>query len=310
MEKEVTTEAIMNFFDRASQKTVEYFAPIWVRNAAINMAQKNDYKKVRRLPVIANRIPFICGAGPSLTEHLDFIKQHRERLLLIAVDTAFPVLYSNEIYPDITVNIDASDILKSCFAFKDYRKFNGVLLAATVTHPDVLRSWGNDIYLYNLGDSKSKTLVEIENLYFPGWGSITSRYNVTEFCINFVIQYLGAKTVAFTGFDMAFTNDKLYADGIGHLPVIDKDDVYLYMIDQNHEPVVTCGAYVLFQAAFTNNMLATYMRKARLYNLSRGILTLKYNKAGFERCLNSEKGADPDYYKKPNQYKPLYGELL
>lgn len=300
---------LQNIMTRSNQITMDYFADMWARNSRVNYANKDKFRKIQNYQLDPNRTPFICGAGPSLTEHIPFIRENRDKLLLIAVDAAFSVLYKEDIFPDITVNIDASsESFVPCFSFVNYAKFHGVLFAASISSPELLSVWKNPTYLYNLRDRNNPLLTKIETVLLPKFGGMDSKYNVGEFCLNMVIKYFGYKAVGFTGIDFAFLNHKYYADGIGHaIEPPDAPEHTFYVLNNDREPIPTCNVFLVYQAAFLKNYLTEYVRKARIYNLSRGILPLRYNKDGFIQELNN----NPVGYYNPKykKYHWLHGKI-
>lgn len=308
MENNDTNPGLSGLMNRSNALTTQHFAEAWTRNSRVNYANKNSFKKIQNYKLDPNRTPFVCGAGPSLTEHIPFIRENRDKLLLIAVDAAFSVLYKEDIFPDITVNIDAScEAFIPCFAFANYSKFQGVMFAASVSSPEMLEVWRNHIYLYNLRDRNNPLLTKIEQVLLPQFGGMDSRFNVGEFCLNMVIKYFGYKAVGFTGIDLAYLNNKYYADGVGHAIVPPEDaDGTIYIYNNDRELVPTCNVFLVYQAAFLKNYLYEYARRARIYNLSRGILPLRYNKEGFIQEL----AGTPTYYN-PNfkKYQWLYGKI-
>lgn len=301
--------ALNTIMSRSNALTTDFFAEKWLRNSRVNYANKDKFRKVQNYELDSKRTPLICGAGPSLTEHIPFIREHRDKLLIIAVDAAFSILYKEDIFPDITVNIDAgSDAFIPCFAFVNYAKFRGVLFAASVSSPEMLNAWRNPIHLYNLRDRTNPVLTRIETLLLPKFGGMDSKYNVGEFCVNMAIKYFGYKAVGFTGIDLAYVNHKYYADGVGHAIVApDEPENNFYILNNDREPVPTCNVFLVYQAAFLKNYLTEYVRKARIYNLSRGILPLKYNKEGFLQEING----NPATYFNPSvkKYHWLYGKM-
>ncbi len=78
---------------------------LWVRNLIANIAalpQAADWTALRcEGPIL------VVGAGPSLEQRLDWIAAHRDRLRVLAVDTALPVLADAGLRPDIVFALEA-----------------------------------------------------------------------------------------------------------------------------------------------------------------------------------------------------------
>ncbi|BDM62743.1 hypothetical protein NFHSH190041_01950 [Shewanella sp. NFH-SH190041] len=56
------------------------------------------------------RTAIVVAAGPSLDQHLDWLKQHQDSLYIFAVSRVARKLYDNGIIPDVLVSIDPYDI--------------------------------------------------------------------------------------------------------------------------------------------------------------------------------------------------------
>jgi len=91
-------------------------------------------KHIENLP--ENQIPASCmrdispghtamllAAGPSLDDHIAWIKQHRERLVVVAVSRVSKRLYEQGLTPDVIVSIDPYpgnfDVSRCMFKFQD-----------------------------------------------------------------------------------------------------------------------------------------------------------------------------------------------
>ena len=75
---------------------------------------KNLFTNLRRLPaagdiadLATNRPILVCGAGPSLEGSLEWIRRVRQEVILLAVDTALPVLGEAALVPDWVLTLDA-----------------------------------------------------------------------------------------------------------------------------------------------------------------------------------------------------------
>ncbi|TGL56349.1 DUF115 domain-containing protein [Leptospira ognonensis] len=87
--------------------TLTRFEKIWAKNLCFNLADLISMKPIQRLFTIANEGKIlVAGAGPSLYESAEQIKKYREHFVLIAVDTALPVLSHFEIDPDLIYSVD------------------------------------------------------------------------------------------------------------------------------------------------------------------------------------------------------------
>ena len=270
-----------SILERINITTRIFFSRLWTDNLRINSHNKSDFRKIQNLE-FDGKVALICGTSPTLTEHLPLIKKYRDKFEIWCADTAFPILYNNEIYPDFVVSIDASPELASCFAFKDFSKCNKTkFVAATVTSPSVLSCWrSNNVYLFNLNDPSAPELAEALK-YFPNFGSVDSKYNVGEFMVFLAVKFGGYPNVILTGMDFCFFDKKLYADGVDekinemNLKVF-KDTDSLLLVSNSGMPVYSNKMLFVFSKAFNMNYNAYYSKQAKFYNLTKGLIGLPY----------------------------------
>ena len=87
--------------------TFRRFGGLWRRNLARNEACAAGARALTALQDRWRGCPaVIAAAGPSLADALDWIADRRERLVLIAVDTAWPALERRGLEPDVLVVLD------------------------------------------------------------------------------------------------------------------------------------------------------------------------------------------------------------
>ncbi|TGK11445.1 DUF115 domain-containing protein [Leptospira fletcheri] len=88
--------------------TLTRFEKIWTGNFLRNLPEILDLHPIHSIfEICDSRIDIVvCGAGPTLSESLDSLKEHREKFVLIAVDTALTVLQKAGIDPDLVFSVD------------------------------------------------------------------------------------------------------------------------------------------------------------------------------------------------------------
>jgi hypothetical protein len=102
-----------SFFHKkdANIATLTRFEKIWTKNLFQNMSNCFHLTEVNRLFGIAEDLPvLVCGAGPSLYNHLDEIKSLSNRFILLAVDTSLKILESAGIQVDLVYTVDPQAI--------------------------------------------------------------------------------------------------------------------------------------------------------------------------------------------------------
>lgn len=267
-------ELNMKLRQQISQNTDSYFHDIWLRNARVNYANAKYYKKFNNIPYERRPMAVVCGSGASLELHYDFLKKYRDKLTIFAADTAFAILYKAGIYADYVVNIDAGSV-KSCFAFKDYDILcrNTKLIASTVSEPESLDAFRGDKYLFNLV-SNVPTLLNVAQMWNK-LACVPSKYNVGEFMLFLANRYFFIKDIALIGLDFCEYNYKYYSDGGAIDGELEKFHTYLY--DSDFKLVRTDRVLLVYMIELYNNYIDEYSKKSRIYNLSKGILPLRYS---------------------------------
>ena len=122
-----------------NKNTLKRFGALWVRNLFHNLPLLARARGVWRLEGIFQDLPvLILAAGPSLEELLPLLKYLKERVVIVAVDTALYALSRAGIDPDFLVVVDPQ--------FLNSRHLDGLtcsgsfLVADSSTHPRIFRS--------------------------------------------------------------------------------------------------------------------------------------------------------------------------
>ena len=81
------------------------FGRIWMRNIMLNLHIASQIRA--EMPKVdSTKIAYILGAGPSLEDAFEEIKEQREKIVLFATDAAFLPLLKNGIVADFFISID------------------------------------------------------------------------------------------------------------------------------------------------------------------------------------------------------------
>ena len=83
----------------------EIFSKMQFRNAVDSI----EPLKVN-LAIGQGKTAIVLGGGPSLDLHLDWIKQHRDKIFILAVSRIANKLLKEELKPDLVVSVDPQDI--------------------------------------------------------------------------------------------------------------------------------------------------------------------------------------------------------
>lgn len=141
----------------------------------------------------------ILAGGPSLDEQLDWIRQHRDRLVLIAVSRIATRLQQVELTPDFIFSVDPTDL--SYDISKAMLKFDTRTVFINQYHvvPRLLAQWPHrHLYMGALLPWKSP-LNPAEALNTPG-------PTVTNAAIH-AAHYMGFRHLILAGVDLCFTRE-------------------------------------------------------------------------------------------------------
>lgn len=192
--------SIKTYLDRMSVNinTLKKFGKLWVKNQCKNipyMGYKNDlsdiFNKFKGIPGI------IVSAGPSMEEIVPYLKEIKDKFLILAVDTAFKSLLDEGIEPDFVMSIDSQ--------YWNSRHLTGgssnntILIADSSIQTSVLREFKNRTY-FTKSSFPLGRYFENHRKEFPkvaSGGSVST--NIWDFA-----QKLGLNEINFIGQDLGF----------------------------------------------------------------------------------------------------------
>lgn len=184
--------------------TLSAMSRLWVRNLIENLT---ELPYGLPAPRFAGPVA-VCGAGPSLERALPTIRELRNQLSVVAVDTAVPVLASAGITPDVVVALEGQ--LANAYDFLPVARREYLLVADLCSDPTTVRlhkrrSW-------TLTSFASYTLVERASR-LPGIGSVMPPLGSVGVA---AVRYALDRTdtlVLLTGLDFAVQAGKTHARG-------------------------------------------------------------------------------------------------
>ncbi len=131
---------------QVNEATLKRFGQIWIRNLIYNMTVLSESGNLQELENLFSPIPvLLLAAGPSLSPILPHLKTLRERVILVAVDTASEALLRQGIDPDFLVVIDPQYWNTRHLDRIDMK--NTILISESSTYPSVFRKNHGILYL-------------------------------------------------------------------------------------------------------------------------------------------------------------------
>lgn len=152
-----------------------------------------------------SRIVVIAGAGPTLDSHLNEIKEHRSRFLLLSVDTAAGLLLKRNITPDYIVTGDPQ-FFNAMHLF--FVQASGLKLIAPFStyYINPKKPW-KGCYFYATRFPSEKKFAEENNIPLLGSGGTVAAAAVEA------ARFMGAKKIYLVGIDLGYPGWQTHAKG-------------------------------------------------------------------------------------------------
>jgi hypothetical protein len=186
------------------------FAMRYLRNGLINLRGLSGFRPVAPLfGALAGHPAVVVTSGPSLDGLQDALSHYRERLFIIAVDSALAALARRSIAPDFLVSIDPQPFIYEHFAVgvpKD------TLPVYTLTsHPFPAERFPGLLSL------NSHPLSQLLDELRPGaFGSVDSKTGTVTGDALCLAHALGCNPIGLAGSDFCFRRFSIYARGTAY----------------------------------------------------------------------------------------------
>ena len=170
------------------------------------------YVATESISVLHNRFAgkpaVVVSAGPSLKKNLPLLKQYRDQLVIVAVQTTLKPLLASGIVPDFVTSLDYHEISRGFF--EDVEGLEDIhLVAEPKAHWSVIDTYRDQGPISLLGN-------EFARLILREWDdphdNLTPGCTVAHLAF-YLAQYLGADPILFVGQDLGFTNNVYYSPG-------------------------------------------------------------------------------------------------
>ncbi len=187
---------------------------LWVRNIFRNLARMDEISP--RMPARISGAAVVCGAGPSLEAALPLIARHRDKLRVVAADTAAGPLAQYGIVPDLVVCLEAQ--IWNLRDFLPLEETSFALLADISSHPSTFRLPGAANSLSIVRIFEGALMARLRSLDLP-FLDLPPLGSVGVHALH-VAARLGAGPIFVAGLDFAFERGKTHARGS---PALDSD---------------------------------------------------------------------------------------
>lgn len=276
------TQANQNLFLDLTSKTIEIIegkkndensifnlSKFWTENFIKNIVH---FPEMRPLGFFegkfADKVALIISAGPSLADDIEKIKNNQDKFVIIAVGKVFKTLAQAGIVPDFTVFADARYCADQTEGVEDaLANTNLILLSKSDNYVCNLKAKSKLIYFLEI-DNMAK-LFQGTTVKTPGFYKSGSSVSIISY---YVAKALGFKQIVFSGLDLAFIDNKAYANGqkvkideFGNIKFATKNIIYVK--DKNGNEIPTRDDYALFIRQFSE-ILTEEINLASVINTS------------------------------------------
>jgi hypothetical protein len=200
------------------------FEEEWIHNIFSNIHHIYKHPSVSSLHNAFKNTPaVIVSAGPSLRKNMKQLRMIQNKALIVAVDTALPVLIRSGIEPHIVMTLDAQK--HSIKHFKGWPSPETTLIADMVSYPKILRDYKGNAFLSSTskfytdanGKLARETTPSIDwfEKYTTVPGDIQSGGSVATSVFDLFLT-LGCDPILLVGQDLAYTGREIHCSGTHH----------------------------------------------------------------------------------------------
>lgn len=250
----IETKQILN-------NTEMQFALDWIIEPLLNTKHMEKSINIENLKgKFQGERAILTAAGPSLHEHIPFLKENQDAFHLFAVGPALRPLLANAIHPDYALSIDAS--LRNYETHFKGLNYEGTLVYETMSNSNIQNGHNGELIV-------SRASVDhVSSHFFKDLFSFShSSPSVAVYALQ-VIVYLGFSEIYLIGQDLALVNGNYYAKGIKHHAGMEDLKDELWVENNSGELVGTTRSLKIFLDTF-EALIKTLPDDINIYNLSK-----------------------------------------
>ena len=194
---------------------------MWIENYFNNLESFIKYPFIGDLTNRFKGVPMILvGAGPSLAKNVEYLKEVKDKALIIAAITAYKPLVSHGVVPHFVIAAEKVD-LPEYFTYGSEDKEVRLILAE-VSNPSM---FDRDVKGKFIMLSPYHSLSRIHEDIFPPHSYVTSGGSVTTSALDMGVAF-GCKPIAMIGQDLSFSGGRTHSEGATYVDqdiVVDKE---------------------------------------------------------------------------------------
>lgn len=194
---------------RANAAARRRFEAPYLLNTIANLHHVVRARRLDACAALARGRPVVlAGAGPSLNRNIDDLRPYRDRVVLVATDTALKPLEDAGLAPDFVVAVDPGEMNARHLACAQPGSRTTLVAEASV-HPSAFVPFGDRVVTFRVADHAPWPWLRSRGID-PGclraWGSVLT--TAFDFAL-----LLGGDPIVFIGADLAYTGGQPYCRG-------------------------------------------------------------------------------------------------
>jgi len=205
-----------------NQSTLKRFQKVWLRNIVKNSFFYFDLPGIVDITHnFTGKPAVIVGAGPSLMNNIEVLKELQDNVIIISTDTAYLQLVKSSIMPDFIVSVDPQE-KNSLYVTGVFTKNCPFLVIDSAVSFLTLVNYPQDrIIIYDT----IFPLYEILSRFWGSKGKLNCGGSVSTTAFD-LARFFGCNPVIFVGQDLAFSSFKTHSS----LNLL--ENIFLYKTDR------------------------------------------------------------------------------
>ncbi|WP_211227871.1 motility associated factor glycosyltransferase family protein [Spirochaeta cellobiosiphila] len=298
-----------------NKMTLIHMGRAWISNIFKNLQKIPDS---RILESWHSNIPMvIVGAGESLEHSLPVIQQIRNKVFLLAVDTALPILAAAQLRPDAILALESQ--FYNLYDFYGSLDLDIPIIADISSYPPLLRYYKGPKYFITSHFASIDLLIRIKSNAIASF-DIPPLGSVGVAALWFA-QYLSKGPIFVSGFDFAYKRGKSHAkEAPGHKLLLNQhtrfvnlgnyeaaiNRPFLSMMDKNGN---ICNSDLILEG-YRNNFFALCEKSDNVYDLSNMGLDLGIPQVSTTEVINILWDYPVRDYTLPHHQVPISQETI
>lgn len=181
--------------------TLKSFSALYLKNAIKNIACSPSMSPVNSLTGLWNGFScVIVSSAPSIDHYINLIKKYESKVMILAVDSAYPICRAHNIVPDAVITVDPQPWTEEHLIHIDP---SIPVISSLTSHSR--RSQKSFISL------NSHPLSQIFEHFFSATGSVDSHTGTVAGDAIKAASVLGAKRIYLAGLDFSFPDHLIYS---------------------------------------------------------------------------------------------------